>query len=494
MSGDPAALMAAVVAPVSIVMFVVLSLIFAAWMIFLHVLPTPPVGRPRLSVVAVLAWCAVAMLGVGLIQLIWAFVIHVGPKHPEVPRLNVAMGAIVAVCWFILPGAAYVLRGEDWKRRAVTLSRVVLPWALTVGAASILAEVLERVLDRMRAAEPIVWRNPKAFALLVAAVLAGALAFHVQRRRRATLGFSTTLLVRKRGFVAWISDLPGVCRVLAIAALVVALARPETYRTVHREEDTVDIMIVFDMSKSMDQTDLPRDRMDAAQRVVRRFLRRSKHDRVGLVVFGQQAMLRCPLSQDTRVVEEIVRDLVIGDVPALGTAIGDGLALALAQLRRSSGTCDPAVVPTTCQDGLTCSADGTCQGKKNKVVILLSDGDSNWVTRFEPDEAALEAQRMGVKVYTILVGREDGWFGGMSVNPATLRSIANLTGGEFFRATDYRTFDRGFQTVRNQLDKIRRKTSERIPDKQLFVPFVIVAALLLALELVLSSTRWRRLP
>jgi Ca-activated chloride channel family protein len=288
-----------------------------------------------------------------------------------------------------------------------------------------------------------------------------------------------------------------VLRVLAIGSLAVGLMRPETYRTVKYEEDSIDIMIVFDMSKSMEETDLPRDRMDAAQRVVRRFLRQTKHDRVGLVVFGQQAMLRCPLTQDAKLVEQIVRDLVIGDVPALGTAIGDGLALALAQLRRADGLCDPASgADAKCAKEMTCSAEGYCVGpKKNKVVILLSDGDTNWVTRFEPDEAARVAKDMGVQVYTVLVGREENnFFGGMSVNPAALRSVASLTGGDFFRATDYDTFDKGFQAVRKKLDKIKRIREERIPDKQLFLPFVVLAAILLGLDLLLSHTRLRRLP
>jgi Ca-activated chloride channel family protein len=256
-------------------------------------------------------------------------------------------------------------------------------------------------------------------------------------------------------------------------------------------------MIVFDMSKSMEETDLPRDRMDAAQRVVRRFLRRTKQDRVGLVIFGQQAMLHTPLTHDMKMLEQVVADLAIGDVPELGTAIGDGLAMALAVLRRSDGQCDPnPVAPKTCPDEFTCSSKGFCEGKKrNKVVILLSDGDNNWVTRFNPDDASKTAREMGVQVYTVLVGREDSDnFGGMSVNPATLRNIAKNTGGEFFKATDYESFDRGFQTVRNKLDTVKRTRTERIPDKQLVVSLVLIAAVLLALEILLSHTRLRRLP
>src|SRR5262245_58169201 len=272
-----------------------------------------------------------------------------------------------------------------------------------------------------------------------------------------------------RGLGALLADLPGALRVLSIAVLAFALARPETIRTVRHEVDSVDIMLVVDMSKSMEETDMPRDRMDAAQRVIRRFLRRNKNDRIGMVIFGQQAMMQCPLTHDSKMLEKNVADLVIGDVPELGTAIGDGLALGVAPLRRSDA--------------------------KSKVVILLSDGDSNWVTRFDPDEAARAAQKLGIKVYTLLVGKEESdLFGGMSVNPATLRNIASVTGGEFFRASDYAAFDRGFQTVRNQLDTTKRTVTERVPDKQLFVPLSTIAALLLGLELLLSYTRLRRLP
>jgi len=368
-------------------------------------------------------------------------------------------------------------RGAD-GRAGRRIARAALPWLVLAGLGGLGALAVAGWLRWARGAEALVWRSPRAAILLLGAGLVALVAFHLQRRRAAAMAFSQTALVGRRGAAAWLSDLPGVLRALAVAALALALARPETYREVRREIDTIDIMLVVDMSKSMEETDLPRDRLDAAQRVIRRFLRRTTHDRIGLVVFGQQAMLQCPLTLDAKLLEQIVTDLAIGDVPELGTAIGDGLGLALSQLRddRRERTADTA--PT-----------------KSKVVILLSDGDSNLVTRFEPDEAARVAQAMGVKVYTILVGREESdLYGGMSVNPATLRSIAALTGGEFFRATDYGSFDRGFQTVREKLVKTKRIEIERVPDKQLFVPLAIAALILLALDLALSHTWLRRLP
>lgn len=345
----------------------------------------------------------------------------------------------------------------------------VVPWLFVAGIGALGAYACYQYLNHERGVEPIVWRSPHARWLVGGAVLVGLILFHLQRRRVAAMGFSQVGLVGAKSSRAWVSDIPSILRVLAIGALAFGLARPETYRTVVHQEDSIDIMIVFDMSKSMEETDLPRDRMDAAQRVVRRFLRRSKYDRIGLVIFGQQAMLQCPLSADMKLVEDIVKDLTIGDVPELGTAIGDGLAMAVASLRRSDA--------------------------KSKVIILLSDGDNNWVTRFDPEEAARTAAKYDIKVYTVLVGREESdLFGGMSVNPATLRNIASLTGGEFFRATDYESFDKGFQTVRAKLDTTKRERRERVPDKQLFPIFALLAALLVAIELLLSHTRLRRLP
>ncbi|MGH9885578.1 MAG: VWA domain-containing protein, partial [bacterium] len=179
------------------------------------------------------------------------------------------------------------------------IARALTPWLLVAVVGGVCALLVARMFEVARGPEAIVWRSPHAVALLAAAGFVGVLAFHLHRRRAAAMAFSQTRLVRRIGALAWLSDLPSVLRVLAVAAIAVALARPETYRTLRREIDTIDIMLVVDMSKSMEETDLPRDRLDAAQRVIRRFLRRSSHDRIGLVVFGQQAMLQCPLTLDT---------------------------------------------------------------------------------------------------------------------------------------------------------------------------------------------------
>jgi Ca-activated chloride channel family protein len=368
---------------------------------------------------------------------------------------------------------------RDPKSPLPGIARRVWPWLLVVVLGGALALVMRKIFDDVRGAEKVEWATPRALVMLAGAALVGVVGFALHRRRAATMAFSQVGLVGARGVGAWLADVPAVLRVLAIGTLAVALARPETSKEIRHKIDSIDIMVVLDMSKSMEETDMPRNRLDAAQRVIRRFLARSDGDardsertvgdRYGLVIFGQQAMLQCPLTSDRKMLDQIVADLQIGDVPELGTAIGDGLALALAQLRRSDA--------------------------KSKVVVLLSDGDWNWATQFEPDAAARLAKDMGVKVYTLLVGREESdFFGGMSVNPATLRSIAQITDGQFFRAASYEQFKAGFKAIRKDLQKTERVEKERVPDHQLFVPLAIAAAILLVLEHVLATTRLRRLP
>ena len=167
-----------------------------------------------------------------------------------------------------------------------------------------------------------------------------------------------------RGAVVYLASLPGALRVLAIVCCAGALARPTTYKTISHTVDSIDVMVVLDLSKSMEESDMAprRDRLDAAQYVIRQFVGQRKGDRVGLAIFAEAAMLQCPLTFDMKFLDWVVADLKIGDVPESGTAIGDGLGMALGELKKSDA--------------------------KSKIVLLLSDGDNNVVTAFTPEESA----------------------------------------------------------------------------------------------------------
>ena len=347
--------------------------------------------------------------------------------------------------------------------------RIAVAWLLLALVAAPVGWGIKVYLEDAERRQELDWARPDARWLLLGGLLIAWVQFYLRTERGATLGFSRVAGMKRAGggMVSYLAFLPAVLRIVAIAAIAVGLARPQTYRTVTYEQDSIDIMIVLDLSKSMEDTDLPKNRLDAAQRVVRRFVAQRKGDRVGLVVFAQRAMLQCPMTTDMHVLDRVVADLVIGDVPELGTAIGDGLGMALAYLRRSDA--------------------------KSKIVILLSDGDNNVSSQLTPAQAAQAAAELKVQVFTVLVGAE-GSLSGNAVDPGTLRNIATITGGQFFQATDTRELSESFEKVRERLDKTRRKHSERKKDRELFVPLVGLAFGLLLLELALSATRFRRFP
>ncbi|MEZ4400050.1 MAG: VWA domain-containing protein [Kofleriaceae bacterium] len=357
--------------------------------------------------------------------------------------------------------------------------RALAPYALLAGVGGTVGVGLYTYYqDPGRWTGALTWARPLGWWLFAACGLLAWVSFHLRRSRTATMAFSRVddLRAAGGGVRPYVATLPAVLRVVAVGALVVALARPQTYRVITHEIDSIDIMLVLDLSKSMEETDMARgvplqerDRLDSAQRVIRRFVAARTGDRVGLVVFAQQAMLQCPLTTDMDIVDQVVAELALDDIPSLGTAIGDGLGMALAYLRRSDAA--------------------------SKIVILLSDGDNNISTQMTPQQAAEAAFKDQVKVFTVLVGAEGGAkrFGN-SVNPATLRNIAQVTGGQFFKATDYGELQAGFETVRAELDKTRRVRRETKKDAELFGLPVAVALALLALELLLSATWLRRFP
>jgi Ca-activated chloride channel family protein len=354
----------------------------------------------------------------------------------------------------------------------------IIPYALFVLIAGGITLVVTGQLRDLRGAEQLVFHNKWSLLLLGACVLLFWVLFHLGQKRSASFRFSrhADLVRAGRGPISYLATLPRVLRVVAIGLLAVALARPQASRRQEIEVEGIDIMLVLDMSKSMEETDLRHDRLDAAQRTIRHFLTGRKNDRIGLVVFAKQALLQCPPTLDYVALDRMVSDLSLGDIEPMGTAIGDGLGLALASLRRSDA--------------------------RSKVVILLTDGDSNVVNEMSPEESKDLAAQMKVKVFTVLVGREQGASGNMrdpfgrqehATNPALLKKIASDTGGKYFNAGDDAALERGFEEVRATLEKSKRKEVGRV-FTELYPRFAGIAFGVLLLELLLSFTWFRRFP
>lgn len=325
----------------------------------------------------------------------------------------------------------------------------------------------------------IVWGRPWALWLLACAGLSFWLGAHRRRRRVPTLAFSRVgdaRAVRPGGF-GRIARLPVVLRAVSLALFALAVAQPQTYEIDAHARSGIDVMIALDLSQSMAETDLHPTRLDAGRRTIVEFLSHRRGDRIGLVAFAEVPVVQCPLTTDYDALVTIARDLVIGDIPDRGTAIGDAVGLALASLDRSTSL----------------TANGVQIA--SKAIILISDGDSNKTTYMSPNEAKNLARTLGVRVFAVLVGSEsEGDAGQYHVDAELLASLASATGGRFFRAGDDAALSAAFDEVREVLDKTRQWDRQRVPTRELFGLFAWPGAILFALELLLGMTRLRRFP
>jgi Ca-activated chloride channel family protein len=302
--------------------------------------------------------------------------------------------------------------------------------------------------------------------------------------RRATFLFSRVgpLGSVSQGALSFFAELPRALRLVALGLLAVALARPRIEAPISEVDvEGIDIVVVLDLSLSMEEHDLLPNRLQAAKRVLDNFVARRPNDRIGLTVFGREAFTQCPLTLDHAALRELIRGLDLGTIDGRGTAIGDGLGVALNRLRRSD-------------------AD-------TKVIILLTDGDNN-SGRLSPPYAARLAQSLHVKIFTILMGRPelqappeaDGGADPLlanrqrhPVNPKLLEEIASVTGGTPYLATDTASLATRFHAILEELDKSSlRDRGELYTDAA--DRFIWPALALLLLEVVLSLTRFRRFP
>ncbi|GAB3943419.1 VWA domain-containing protein [Spirosoma harenae] len=229
---------------------------------------------------------------------------------------------------------------------------------------------------------------------------------------------------------------------IGVGLLLVALARPQIVREQRDEESKgIDIMLAIDISESMSETDLPPNRLVAARQVAQRFVNSRKNDRIGLVVFAGEAFSLCPLTTDYGLVKQYLDDLNSRMIRTSGTAIGDALARCINRMRDRS-----AISSDTTQ------AEADQWSERSKIIILLSDGD-NTAGNLDPVTAAKLAKAFGIRLYTIAVGRQPNSSAKMTtVDEGTLKTIANIGNGSFFRASDAGRL-RGIFAQINRLEK-----------------------------------------
>ena len=267
-------------------------------------------------------------------------------------------------------------------------------------------------------------------------------------------------------------------RIIAITLLIIVLARPQaTNKFQDVTTEGIDIVLALDISGSMLARDFKPDRLEASKNVATEFISGRPYDRIGLVVFSGESFTQCPITNDHAVLINLLRDIESGMIED-GTAIGNGLATAVNRIKDSNA--------------------------KSRVIILLTDGVNNR-GEVAPATAADIAKTFGIRVYTIGVGTK-----GMAPYPVQtpfglqyqnmpveidediLRSISDLTGGMYFRATDN---DKLIQ-VYKEIDKLEKSKIDvrqfSRKDEKYLVP-ALIAFILIALEVLLRNTVFRNL-
>lgn len=323
---------------------------------------------------------------------------------------------------------------------------------------------------------------PKLLWLLVIPVL---LVLHyiyqevAERRPHMRVSTAVPWMASGRSFMAILRHVPFLLRTFALVMIIVAIARPRSSEEMERvDTEGIDIVLAMDVSTSMLARDLTPDRINASKDIAIEFIAQRPTDRMGIVVFAGESFTQCPLTTDRATLINLMKE-VQTDLIEDGTAIGNGLATAVARMKDSDA--------------------------KSRVVILLTDGVNNR-GEISPQMAAEIAKTYGVRVYTIGVGKE-----GMAPYPvmtpwgvevqnvkveideALLAEIAESTGGRYFRATDNTKLSEIYSEI-NKMEKARTTVDSFPVYKELFGKYALLALLAILLELVFNWFVIRRLP
>ncbi len=272
-----------------------------------------------------------------------------------------------------------------------------------------------------------------------------------------------------------------VFRLFAFAFIITALARPQSRSSwKNTKAEGIDIVISMDVSLSMLAKDFKPNRIEVAKEVILNFIDARPNDRIGLVIFGGQAFTQCPLTTDHKVLKNMFPQVKAGILDQ-GTAIGLGLADAVARIKDSKA--------------------------KSKVIIFISDGVNN-VGEISPLTAGELAKTYGVRVYCIGVGSKgkalqpvamyaqgeyEYDYVDVDIDEKVMTQISDMTGGKYFRATDRESLE----NVYLEIDKMEKTiiSEKSFSNKaEHFLPFALIAAILLFVEFILRFTYFRTIP
>lgn len=327
--------------------------------------------------------------------------------------------------------------------------------------------------------DQVSFAHPHFFWLLLLVPL--AVGWYLWRRKEfnASLKMASTEGFMRRDLIATLKPSLFILRLLALSAIIVAMARPQTQDISTRTKTTkgIDIVMAIDVSSSMLARDLKPNRLAALKDVAAEFIRKRPMDRIGLVAYAGESYTKTPITSDKNIVLRALDDISYGELND-GTAIGMGLATAVNRLKESKAI--------------------------SKVIILLTDGVNN-SGFIEPQTAADLAVEFGIKTYTIGLGTNGNALSPIAYNPDgsfryglrqveidedLLEDIARLTGGQYFRATDNEKLEAIYDEI-NKLEKTEIEEFKYYRYDEKFRGWVLLAGGLLLLEWLLRITVFR---
>jgi len=321
--------------------------------------------------------------------------------------------------------------------------------------------------------------NPEFFWLLLLLPLAVLWYFFKRKEQNASLKISSIGGFEKGGFIVKLKPLLFLFRLLALTAIIVAMARPQTEDISTRTKTTkgIDIVMAIDVSSSMLARDLKPNRLSALKKVAADFIKKRPNDRIGLVAYAGESYTKTPITSDKSLVLSALREITYGQLND-GTAIGMGLATSVNRLKESKAI--------------------------SKIIILLTDGVNN-SGFIEPQTAADLAVEFGIKTYTIGLGTNgnaltpvtynaDGSFRyglrQVEIDETLLKGIAKATGGQYFRATNNSKLEEIYDEI-NKLERTEIEEFKYYKYEEKFRPWVLLAGALLLLEWLLRNTLFR---
>lgn len=270
-----------------------------------------------------------------------------------------------------------------------------------------------------------VWEHPLYLYGIAGIPILFLLRWLFYSREQQKLGLSLSGPQLRTHWITYLRFIPPLLFSLGIALIIVSLARPQRVKeSKEAYSDGIDIMLAMDVSESMLAKDLLPNRLEAAKNVARGFIGGRFQDRIGLVAFAGEAYSISPLTTDYEMLNQYLDEVSDNLITISGTAIGDALATSINRLREVAS--------------------------KSKVIILLSDGD-NIGGSLDPAIAADLAKSFGIRIYSIIVGQDSET---EKVDEGTLREVARIADGQFFRATDNQALKTIFEQI-NRLEKVK---------------------------------------